>query len=252
MIIVKQGGSFPIKNFDNKIYNADGDLLGVDIDYTYTAPASYSGTILDRFKLETSTHTILKGSVVNIKGEDDITNDYMVMGVGATTIEVEPLMSLSVGSTATITQEEGSITLLSALEEGQYNLSTNEIIIVADTFANLYINKAKIRTRYKNLDDDIDIDLLNNEAKESVIADFSFDPYFYKTLDLGQLTELQKRKIQVILTSESDSTKAIDDYKALLKSTINYLNTRVDNKASGDVTKDDLSKNDKFVIGWGS
>ena len=252
MIIVKQEGSFSIKDFDNKIYNASGDLLVADTDYTYTAPASYSGTILDRFKLETGVHAIVKGSVVNIKGEDDITNDYMVMGVGATTIEVEPLMSLSVGSIATVTQEEGPITLLSALEEGQYNLSTNEIIIVANTFANLYINKAKIRTRYKNLDDDLDIDLLNNEAKESVIADFSFDPYFYKTLDLGQLTELQKRKIQVILTSESESTKAIDDYKALLKITINYLNTKISNKASEDVTKDNLLLNDKNVIGWGS
>ena len=160
-------------------------------------------------------------------------------------------MALTEGTIVSVRQEESIITL-TTLEEGQYYLSTNEIIIVANTFANLFINKAQIKTRYKNLDDAFDIELLNNEAKESVIADFSFNPYFYKTLDLGQLTELQKRKIQVLLTYEDDSTKAIDDYNKLLKNVTNYLNTIVDNTPNKDVTKDDLLADSGISICWGS
>jgi len=251
MILIKVGGVFKTENFDNIIYNAKAEEI---TGYTVESPVSLVGFVKDRFTLTVVAHSLNKGDVILVKGDDDIEDDFVIVGVGTNTIKVASLLNLNINTAVEVRTQEYIINM-GSIVEGQYHLPTNEVIIIANTFSNLYVNKASIKSRFNNLDDNTDIDLLNTEAKESIIADFSFNPYFYKNLDLGQLTELQKRKMLCILEMGflSESEKYCRSYDALVKTVTSYLNTKDKNKPNLDVTTDDLLENSGGIdIGWGS
>ena len=239
MKIIKELGTFEVDYFDDKIYDADGDAV---TDYTMISPSSATGTVDTKFIVSgVALLNISKGDVVDITGEDGIVEDYIVMAVGTDVIRLQENLNASIGATVTVVTKKYSITAGALMVEGQYQLSTNEVIVIANTFSSAYINKSFLQYRYSNLSDNIDIDLANEDAKEALIADFPLNPLFYKTLDLGQITELMKRKILSTLEladpdRDSNNQPLTDNFILLLGETVNILDTVDDNTPSGDVT----------------
>ena len=250
MKIIKELGTFEVDHFDDKIYDADGDVV---TDYVTVSPSSIAGIVDTKFIVSgVASLNINKGDVVDITGEDGIVEDYVVIAVGADVIRLQNNLNSADGTTVTVTTKKYKITAGALMVEGQYQLDTNEVIVVANTFSNAYINKAYIKNRYSSLSDDKNIDLMNEDAKEALIGDFPLNPQFYKTLDLGQITELMKRKILSILElsdndRDSNNQPLTDDYHILLNSTVNILDTVVNNTPNGNVTDPDTMPSSSSV-----
>lgn len=252
MIIVKEQGVFKIEDFDGIIYDSDGNVLD-SANYTSIAPSFTTGTVLNKFVINgVNILNIEKGDVVDITGTDGIVNDYIVVAKGDNAIRVASSTGETEGASVIVSTKVFKVELGANIKEGMYYLSNNEVIIVANTFSNAYINKAYVKNRYRNLNDNVDIDLLNSDAKEALIGDFPLNPFFYKALDIGQITELLKRKILSILElADNDRDSAnlplTDDYRALRDATLNILNTVDDNTPNGDVTDPTDMPNDTGI-----
>jgi len=242
MKIIKELGSFETDYFNDVILDIDGKEV---TDYTYTSPSSSTATVDSKYIVSGVTGlNISKGDVVGIVGTDGIEQDFIVIGAGTDVIKLLTKLSETVGAEVTVKTKKYVVTFGAELTEGQYTTDANDVIIVANTFSNCYINKAFIQNRYPNLDDNKNIDLLNDDAKEALIGDFALNPHFYKTLDLGQLTELMKRKILSILElgetdRDSNNQPLTDQYDKLVNNTVNILNTIDDNTPNGDATDPD-------------
>jgi len=248
MIIIKEEGNFTIEYFGGKIFDTSYDEIDGSY-YTSVAPTNVIGSVDTKYTISgIASLNITKGDVVNITGDDGIVDDYIVVGVGTDIIRVKDVIKSDIGTNVTVQTNIYKITFGSEIEEGMYYLDTNDVIIVANTFSNTYINKAKIQLRYSELDDGKDVDLMNDDAKEALIGDFPLNPTFYKTLNLGQITELLKRKIISILelsdkTRDKNNQPLTDDYHELLISTVNILNTKDNNTPNGDITDNTVDLN---------
>jgi len=251
MIISTKTGTIKKPLFDSTIYDTDGDSITT---FTVNTIADEVGTSLDGYRVSFSSNTsFVKGDSVLIKETDGILRQNVIEEVGDDVIKLqERLQSFDSGVTITVKPDFVSITL-NMSEEGIYYFTDNEALIISTTYFNIQIPFGAVSNRYANLKQDSNMPLMNQEAKYSVFADFSFDPLFFRKLDMGQLRELVLLKMLAILEDElpEDFIKHQTNYDNFKQSVVNILAITEEGEIDPNIIDDPESAYFTMNFTWG-
>jgi len=209
MIIASTSGTIRKKVFDGKIYDYQSEEVAAGL-FTATSPVSeLSVAVVDGYIL-TITGTYENGQDILITGSDGVSRDNVVKYASATKIELAERLNNVDDSTVTVAKNYYSI-VFSSIPEGLYFFADHEALLINDTFVNIQVDVSAIKARYKNFNND-SLEIYNEEAIKSVLADFSFDATFYRIIDLNQVRELIILKILTFAVASDDKEGALKDY----------------------------------------
>ena len=239
MILVHKTGTIKRYNFDGKIYKVDGTVLAAG--FAVTNPFTTADlSKISKDVVEYPGHNFKAGDSIGVIGADGIVRHTFVSNVGADKIELKDSIVPSRSVTVKLVVEEHTITFTS-IDNGMYTFSDNEALIIADTFLSVFVSYSDLHNYWGATPRNLTIESLNVAARNSVLADMSKYPTFYKSIDLGQLKELILKKMTVILTADIDKRVTVQEsYDAYLKTV--YLS--VDRVEPSNGVTDDITDND--------
>jgi len=250
-MFTKTQGTIKKNEFDGVIYDADGDTLTITTDFTVISPTTLSScAVVSPLVIEVgAVHGLEVGDSINITGSDGIARQNIVKAVGTTNIELEERIYPSTDTAVDIYINFYKITFTSNVDEGLYRFSDNVGLIIHDSFVDTTINYSNLHVRALGVDKNVNMASLNDEAKNSVIADFSFEPLFYTKVDMLQIRELLLLKMIWFISDADNKDRAKKDYTDYFNNVRNIIEVNQSNdEMSPDITEgEDIYGTDYLV-----
>ena len=181
------------------LYDKDGNEVVVGV--TITNPIDIVGVVTSPFEF-TSASDLDVGDNIEVQSETGVYYPNTVISVGDTyrvSKKLESRVSDSVGI-----KLDYQVLTITALPEGLYTFSNNEILLIADRFINIRISFAELNARFDELSKTVDLEVKNNEAIKSVLADFSYLSNLFSYLDMNTIRELIILKMIMWLSAGTD------------------------------------------------
>jgi len=252
MILAFKDSTIKKEKFDNKLFDTDGTLVTA---YTINTVSDETGTTLDGYDVQMSGSTsFVPGDSVIVVEPDGMYRKNVVEQVGVSIIRFqERLSSFAPNRSVTVKPDYVSITL-NLTDNKIYRFTDNEALIISPSFVNNFVNFASISNRYGSLASDANIELMNSEAKESIFGDFSFEPFFFRKLGLGQIRELLLLKICALVERRDgplDATIHQEAYEKYLAKMVNIVAVDEDGVLDPDIMEEGANAIFDFDFGWG-
>ena len=199
MKFIRRSDTILVDRIITSITDEKGVELGLGIDYTFDAPAItvFNAVVKDPFTITTLapvSSNIKVNSTITIIDSNGIEITYTVQALGANALKFRERLADSINTPIQFKEKEYLLTFSASVADGLYFDNYLEAYFVSDRFSSVFIDKASILQMYPQLSGKENIQLLNDNAREEVRADFSFDTNFHNVIDLGQLKVLVKLK----------------------------------------------------------
>lgn len=251
MILSAKKGTIKRPSFDGILIDKTGATI---TNFIVNPVADETGTTLDGYRVSMSSDTAyVVGDEVLIVEPDGIERQNVIEGVGIDVLQLQDRLT-SFDSGVAITVKPNFVSIeLNITEDGIYYFSDHEALIVSDTYFAIDVPYGIIADRFQTLPRDANMPLKNKDAKEAIFAEFSFDPLFFRKLDMGQLTELVKLKILAILESTlpPEYIKHQTNYDNFKNSMVNLIEVTIEGELDPDVFEDPDAGTFNLEFDWG-